>query len=645
MYLHGSFESCSQISIENRSRSSRSSSIRSSEKRRPGSIKLNVPNEPKKKSSSPFGKVASRVSEEVSQADLSEPNDEGLFKKRSKSERSETQNDRNGEEAAQHDRSPEVDDEKYPKQDRRPTVDELEWDSPDDKGNPHNWSKLKKWLITLTVSFDCLCVALGSSLYGEALPDLMIEMGISQRLGTAGVTFYLIGLAMGSVVAAPMSEILGRRLIYLVSMPVGMLFTMGVGLATNIRTVLVLRLFSGLFSSPPMSLAGGTVSDLWSNDPAQLAVAMAVFCLAPFLGPTIGPIVGGFAVNEKSWEWTQWVHLMFCGAVYPLLFLVPETLDSTILRRRMIKRGVELDEPDLDFEFVKMVVTVFLVRPFEMLMVEPIICFTSVYVAFLFAVLFGFFRAYPIIFGDLYGMERGISGLPFIGVAVGLVIGVFGFIWFDRIFFHPKNEDGTRGRRDENGDPLIFAPEARLTIAAIGSLLMPIALFWLAWTSRESIHWIVPTLAGVPFGFGLLWVFFGIVLYFSSTFPPQCLASALAANSVLRYTTASVFPLFINDMYEELGIDWATSIFAFITLAMLPVVLALYKFGDRLRQYSRYSFEAEDRKEQAEFDAKESFEDDSDQMSSPSGKYYGEAGSSFNRSSKTAMEQDVSNKV
>lgn len=468
----------------------------------------------------------------------------------------------------------------------------LDWDGPDDNANPHNWPKWKKWFITLTVAVDCLCVSLGSSLYVAAVPELQIRMNISQTLGIAGLTFYLLGLAFGPVIASPISEVIGRRYIYISSLAISMLFTMGVGLAPNIRTILVLRFFAGYFGSPPMAIAGGTMSDLWGNSPAQMSIAMAFFCVAAFLGPVVGPIVGGFAAEHKGWKWTQWVSLMFSGAVLPLITLCPETQKFSILKKRAIKRGVNLEKPKITMEFVKFALKVFLFTPAEMLVVEPIVCLTSIYIAFVFAVLFGFFEAFPIIFKGVYGMGTGVSGLPFIGVGVGLIGGVIGYVVLDHLKFFPKNPDGTRGKFDEEGKPVWDAPETRLLVAEVGSVFLPIALFWLAWTARSDIHWIAPALAGVPFGFGLIWVFFGIVLYYSMAFPPQYVASALAANNLLRYVLASVFPLFIFQMYEKLHVDWATSLFAFIAVAMIPIPFAFHKWGPTIRQKSKYGYAA-----------------------------------------------------
>lgn len=482
---------------------------------------------------------------------------------------------------------------------------DLEWDGPDDKENPYNWPSWKKWFVTLVTAYTCLCISLGSSLYVEGVPGIMAKMHISQTLGLSGLTFYLIGLALGPVFAAPLSEMIGRRNIYITSFPFSMLFTMGVGLSQNIRSILILRFFTGLIASPPMSIAGGTISDIWGNSPVDIAIAMAFFCVAPFLGPVIGPIVGGFAVDTHGWRFTMWVSLIFSGAVLPLLLLCPETYKLAILKRRAKKRGIKLVETTIDFAYLKQTVQNNLVRPLEMLFVEPIVGLTSIYIAFVFAVLFGFFEAFPIIFIGVYKMSGGVQGLPFIGVGVGLIIGVLVYVLDIKWRVRKAKKAAIQAaiekqKRIEAGEVIEekqpaqqwVAPEKKLSTAAIGAVFLPISLFWLGWTSRRSIHWISATLSGVPFGFGLIWVFFGVVLYYSLSFPPAYVASALAANNFLRYIMASVFPLFIVQMYDKLHIDWATSLLAFIALAMVPIPLLFMKYGAKLREHSKYGYVA-----------------------------------------------------
>ncbi|CAL1188130.1 unnamed protein product [Candida parapsilosis] len=478
--------------------------------------------------------------------------------------------------------------------DRVYAVNELDWDGPDDKENPHNWSKLKKWWITCTAATMCLVCSLGSSMYTAGIPEIMQEFGVSQELCLSGLTFYLIGLAVGPALAAPLSETYGRKPLYVISWPIGMLFTMGVGLSPNIRTLLVLRFFCGFFSSPALSVAGGTISDLWSNEPSEQSFAVAIFCLGPFLGPVLGPIIGGFSGEYKDWKWpAAWVLLMFFGAIWPSAILCPETFKRAILVRRAKKRGIKVEAPPVNWAYIKKMMKVSLGTPLVLLVMEPIVFFLSLYIAFVFAVLFAFFEAFPVIFRGKYHMDLGISGLTFISVGIGLVAGVVFYVVLDKTIYFPKNPDGTRGKRDENGNIIWDAPESRLLVAKIGAFCLPGSLFWLGWTGRTgNIHWLAPVASGVPFGFGLILVFFAVVLYFSMSFPPMIVASCIAANNLLRYVLASVFPLFTVQCFENLGIGWAGSLFGFIAAIMVPVPFIFSYFGPKFRARSKFGYAA-----------------------------------------------------
>lgn len=474
------------------------------------------------------------------------------------------------------------------------TPQELQFDSPDDKENPHNWPHWKKWMVTYTGAVMCLVCSLGSSMYTGGIPEIMVRFGASQELCLSGLTFYLIGLALGPTLAAPLSEVYGRKPIYIFSLPIAMLFTMGVGLSKNIGSILVLRFFCGFFSSPALSVASGTISDVWANDPADQSFAVAIFCLCPFLGPVLGPIIGGFASEHKNWQWSSaWILLMFFGAVWPFTIILPETYKPVILTKIARKRGLQVDAPKLNVAFLKKVVRYNLLLPIKLIYNEPIVFILSLYISFIFAVLFGFFEAFPVIFRGVYHMDLGVSGLPFISVGIGLFLGVLLYVILDKVIFFPKNPDGTRGKRDENGNIIWDPPEKKLLVGKIGAPCLPIALFWLGWTGRtESVHWMAPTASGVPFGFGLILIFFSVVLYFAMSFPPMFVASAIAANNLMRYIMASVFPLFTVQCFENLGIGWAGSLFAFISLAMVPVPFIFGRYGPKFRERSPYGYVA-----------------------------------------------------
>lgn len=472
----------------------------------------------------------------------------------------------------------------------------LDWDSPEDPENPKNWSNLKKWTITMTTAMICLVVTFGSSLYMSGVPDLMLKMHVSEELAVSGLTFYLLGLAFGPALAAPISEVAGRRIVYIMSLPISMLFTMGIVLSKNIGSVLVLRFFAGFFSSPAMAVAGGTIADMW--DLEMMGIAMSGFCLSPFMGPVLGPVISTFSAQKKGWKWPMYINLIFAGLILIPVLLCPETYKPIILRKRAAKRGIKLKAEAVPaVQKMKFLVSVTLATPIKLLFVEPIVMVFSIYIAFVFAVLFGFFEAYPIIFRGVYGFSLGMSGFPFIGIMIGFILGVAFYVAIDRFKFFPKNADGTRGRRDANGNLIFDAPETRLILMKVGAVVLPPSLFWLGWSSKKSVHWICPVIAGVPFGFGLILIFFTCILYFSMAYPPLSLASALAANNLFRYILASIFPLFTVQMYKKLHIDWASSLFAFIALALVPVPWIFEKWGPKLRLVSTYGYAAMMKKE------------------------------------------------
>ena len=138
----------------------------------------------------------------------------------------------------------------------------------------------------------------------------------------------------------------------------------------------------------------------------------------------------------------------------------------------------------------------------------------------------------------------------------------------------------------------IAPPEARLPPAFYGAVAIPIGMFWFAWTNYPSIHWISPVLAGVPFGFGFTVVFLAVTNYLVDSYTIFA-ASALAANTVLRSLFGAAFPLFTVDMYDALGIHWATTVPAFAALVCVPFPFIFYKYGARIRSKCVYAAQSE----------------------------------------------------
>lgn len=111
--------------------------------------------------------------------------------------------------------------------------------------------------------------------------------------------------------------------------------------------------------------------------------------------------------------------------------------------------------------------------------------------------MFSFFGSYTYVFRSVYHFNSKEVGLAFIGILVGFLLAIASFGIFDATLYK-------RAFSSTNGSP---APEHRLYSALLGSILLPIGLFWFAWGPNKDVHWIVPVLAGIPFGWGCLSIF------------------------------------------------------------------------------------------------------------------------------------------
>ena len=136
------------------------------------------------------------------------------------------------------------------------------------------------------------------------------------------------------------------------------------------------------------------------------------------------------------------------------------------------------------------------------------------------------------------------------------MLAVVSVISIDRLLYRKEYEKSLRQGKVSN-----VAPEHRLYAAMLGSLGLPVGLFWFAWTARSEVHWISPVLAAIPFGWGNLMVFVGTMsrlekgftddshetagaMYAIDVYGPLTGASAVAANGLVRYIMGAAFPLF-----------------------------------------------------------------------------------------------------
>ena len=131
-----------------------------------------------------------------------------------------------------------------------------------------------------------------SSAPSGIIVDMMKYFAFRQEIGILTVSLFVAGYCVGPLFWGPLSESYGRRPVFLVSFFFYTCFQVGCALSKNTGSILVFRFISGCFASAPLTNTGGLISDIW--DPDHRGQALSLFALAPFAGPSVGPIVSGF---------------------------------------------------------------------------------------------------------------------------------------------------------------------------------------------------------------------------------------------------------------------------------------------------------------------------------------------------------------
>lgn len=338
---------------------------------------------------------------------------------------------------------------------------------------------------------------------------------------------------------APFSELYGRQIVFFGTFLAFVAFNAGAAGSKNIHTLLILRFFGGAFGSSPLTNAGGVVADLFAAK--ERGLAMSVFSVAPFMGPVLGPIIGGFLGMTEGWRWVEGLMAIFSGIVFFVAMLcVPETYPPVLLRKRAqtlskMTGKVYMSRGDIDQGKTSLgeAFSTGLKRPWILLFSEPIVFLLSLYMAIIYGTLYMLFGAYPIVYRIGRGWNEGIGGLPFVGVAIGMLAAVTYTIVYDNKRYLKCVEKSANG---------FAAPEDRLPPAIVGGISLPIGLFWFAWTNSPTLPWAASVAAGIPFGFGMVLIFLSIMNYLIDAYTIFA-ASVLAGNGIIRSVFGAAFPL------------------------------------------------------------------------------------------------------
>jgi hypothetical protein len=358
------------------------------------------------------------------------------------------------------------------------------------------------------------------------------------------------------------------------------IWQIGCALAPDLNSLIVFRFLAGIGGSGCLTIGGGLIADLFTTDRRGLATSL--YSLGPLFGPVVGPIAGGFIGQLIGWRWIFWILLIAASVItIGIECLTTETNHRVLMQRKVSRLRIELNRPELrscyQIEGVQPspshVLLTGMIRPLKMLVLSPIVFFLALYMAVTYGLLYLLFTTISSVYIGQYQFAPDICGLVYISLGIGFMSGLFTVA---------KLSDATviRMTRANHGQ---FEPEMRLPACIFFACFIPITFFWYGWTAFFKVHWIVPTIGLIPFGFGLMGIFIPIQTYVIDAFPTFA-ASGLAALTILRSLFGAFLPLAGPTMYSALGLGWGNSILGFIAIGLIPVPMLIYKFGGNIRK-------------------------------------------------------------
>ncbi|GAM91381.1 hypothetical protein ANO11243_094310 [Dothideomycetidae sp. 11243] len=471
------------------------------------------------------------------------------------------------------------------------------WDDPNDMANPYNWPSSRKVTIGLVASTTQLITTMSASMVVPALDHILADLGMDAFDGQIAFSVFFLGLGFAPFVVAPLSEMYGRRPVWLGGNLFYILWNSLCPVGKSPALMTIGRFLCACGASVGVTLTSPILADMYTAK--NRGTAIAIGSLLPYLGPALGPIIGGVAAQYLHWPWLFWI-LSITAALGTLLgyLLIPETYGPVLLEHRSSSMTAPVAKKQYlswksGWQESKSALSDFWKRfrpavraPVRLLLVRPVVQLIALALALEFGTYTLVLGSFATLWQDQYHMSSTQAGLHYIAIAVGALIcsqlgsRLMDFIW----------------RRMKAARPnQVPVPEYRIPFIAISIIPSAAGLFWYAWAAQKHAHWAVVDTGIAIFTLAGFMCAQGFFAYLFDEFPQKLSASASAASRLGTYTLGFAFPIFGPDLYKNLGYGWGYTLLGLLfALPTTLITASLWTCGENIREKRRTASEQED---------------------------------------------------
>ena len=292
------------------------------------------------------------------------------------------------------------------------------------------------------------------------------------------------------------SETHGRRVVYMTSLLLFVVFSIVSAISPSVSVLIVMRLLSSGNGCAVTVVGASVIADIW--EVKERGRAMGIYYLGPLAGPTLGPVLGGLLTQKWNWRATQWFLAIYGGVILLFLFFcLPETKKHDAKSRRTESCPIHADMSrrswHINTKSSSTAMKQALLDPLKALTYFrfPAIAIVIYLASITFTITIMIAISLQQTFSNSpYQFSLVLVGVAFLPMSIGMILGsLAGGYWSDRVM---AREAKVAGRYDEKG-AIINKPEDRMRENAwLSMVLLPGALLWYGWTAQKGFLWVVP---------------------------------------------------------------------------------------------------------------------------------------------------------